>query len=144
MGAIEKHEGGTVRQLDSDGFAALMESIPHAISVHDRERNVVFSNPACAALIGYDADEFADLDHEQLFHPDDAALWGTMLARVLSQESPSATAHLRIRHREGHWIWVLVAASTFTAGTERLVALVLQDESDTIWGNPTAARQPIR
>ncbi|WP_043825772.1 PAS domain S-box protein [Rhodococcus opacus] len=133
-----------MRQLDSDGFAALMESIPHAISVHDRERNVVFSNPACAALIGYGADEFANLDHEQLFHPDDAALWGTMLARVLSQESPSATAHLRIRHREGHWIWVLVAASTFTAGTERLVALVLQDESDMIWGNPTAARQPIR
>ncbi|ABG98194.1 MULTISPECIES: PAS domain S-box protein [Rhodococcus] len=133
-----------MRQLDSDGFAALMESIPHAISVHDRERNLVFSNPACAALIGYDTAEFADLEHEQLFHPDDAELWGTMLARVLGTESTSATAHLRIRHREGHWIWVRVAASTFTAGAERLVALVLQDESDTIWGNPTAARQPIR
>lgn len=133
-----------MKQLDSDGFAALIESIPHAISVHDRERNVVFSNPACAALIGYGTEEFADLDHERLFHPDDAALWGTMLTRVLSQESPSATAHLRIRHRENHWIWVLVAASTFTAGAERLVALVLQDVSDTIWADPTAARQPIR
>ncbi|MDT2007804.1 PAS domain S-box protein [Rhodococcus opacus] len=133
-----------MRELDSDGFAALVESIPHAISVHDRERNVVFSNSACAALIGYGTEEFADLEHEQLFHPDDAELWGAMLARVLGSENPSATAHLRIRHRAGHWIWVRVAASTFTADTERLVALVLQDESDTIWGNPTAARQPIR
>ncbi|MCQ4119199.1 PAS domain S-box protein [Rhodococcus tibetensis] len=132
-----------MKQLDSEGFAAMLESVPHAISVHDKNRQVIFSNSACAALIGAGIDEFATLEHEQLFHPDDTELWKAMLARALGDEKASATAHLRIHHCSGHWIWAHVAASAFEAGTETLIVLVLQDQSDTIWGNPKSVKQTI-
>jgi PAS domain S-box-containing protein len=83
----------------------MLESIPHAISVHDKNRQVIFRNSACAALIGAGVDEFDSLRHEQLFHPDDSDLWSEMLARSLGGERASATAHLRIRHRNDHRLW---------------------------------------
>jgi PAS domain S-box-containing protein len=140
---VPETQGGRVAQLDSEGFAAMLESIPHAISVHDKNRQVIFRNSACAALIGAGIHEFDSLRHEQLFHPDDSDLWSEMLARSLGGERASATAHLRIRHRNDHWLWVHVAVSAFDVGDVTLIVLVLQDQSDTIWGDPRSVKQKL-
>ncbi len=121
-----------------------MESIPHAISVHDRERNLVFSNPACAALIGYDTEEFADLEHEQLFHPRRRRTVGNH-ARPGPGHGKNQRDSTSANPPPGRPLDLGARRGVHVHGRHREVGrLVLQDESDTIWGNPTAARQPIR
>ncbi|HEX4597837.1 MAG TPA: diguanylate cyclase, partial [Burkholderiaceae bacterium] len=71
-------------------------------------------------LLGYPADELGTEAStlEALLHPDDEPTARHELIRHLKGETPLLEAQIRMRHRQGHWIWVLIRAMVVDRGDE--------------------------
>ncbi len=67
-------------------------------------------NDVWAAMLGYDLQEMSTITYETwstLIHPDDKDWVEEELRRCTSGLDDSYEAEYRMRHRNGHWIWVL-------------------------------------
>jgi PAS domain S-box-containing protein len=67
-------------------------------------------NERWAEIVGYRMEELAPVTIDtwmRLAHPDDLAQSGELLARHFAGESDSYEFEARMRHKDGHWIWVL-------------------------------------
>jgi diguanylate cyclase (GGDEF)-like protein/PAS domain S-box-containing protein len=70
----------------------------------------VWASDGCAALIGYAPDEIATASIEtwqRFLHPDDRPRKQLALQRHFAGETPIYDCEFRLRHRLGHWVWVL-------------------------------------
>ncbi len=66
-------------------------------------------NARWAEIVGYTLEELAPISIETwylLMHPDDAKVSGDLLARCFSRELDSYECEARMRHKDGHWVWV--------------------------------------
>ncbi|MBN2887100.1 MAG: response regulator [Chromatiaceae bacterium] len=70
----------------------------------------VIYNDHWAAMLGYRLDELAPHSIETwraLTHPEDLARAMALIDAHLRGESDAVECELRMRHRQGHWVWVL-------------------------------------
>ncbi|GAB5518758.1 MAG: hypothetical protein RhofKO_10090 [Rhodothermales bacterium] len=69
----------------------------------------VIMNERWAEMVGYTLDELAPdfSTWERLVHPEDLASTVTVLNEHLAGHIPIYEAELRMRHKAGHWVWVL-------------------------------------
>ena len=76
--------------------------------LHIPSREVVFSERGFA-LLGYRPEEIkSDVGSwRTLAHPDDWVVINTALQAHLKGETPSYECEHRIRHKDGHWVWIL-------------------------------------
>jgi PAS domain S-box-containing protein/putative nucleotidyltransferase with HDIG domain len=66
-------------------------------------------NDAWAAMLGMTPEELAPITGESwrsLIHPDDVARADLRLARHLAGETSIYSSEYRMRHSDGHWVWV--------------------------------------
>lgn len=66
-------------------------------------------NEAWAAMLGYTLQELGPTTHEtwkKLVHPKDAPASSRLLARHVAGELPYYDCQYRMRHRDGHWVWI--------------------------------------
>ena len=101
------------------------------------ERQFVSLNAQWLGMLGFSADEVAlpqpvDTWLERL-HPGDRARFDAALAAHLAQRALNLQCEVRMRHRQGHWVWVMVsghvASRTPDGSPQRLVG-VQQDISE--------------
>ena len=74
------------------------------------QTGVVVINERWAEIVGYTLPELAPVSIETwstLVHPDDGKRSGDLLARCFSQELDNYECEARMRHKDGHWVWVL-------------------------------------
>lgn len=72
------------------------------------ERHIEYMNPAVSRVIGYSPEEFlADPDlQRRVIHPEDLAKYDELFAERPSPDEPLRSLTLRVRHREGHFVWM--------------------------------------
>ncbi len=93
-------------------------------------------NEYWARLLGFQLEELAPITFDtwrQRVHPEDLAATEALFERCLSDESEVYRAEYRLRHRDGHWIWVLDSGRTLLrgpGGTPELIAGVQVDISE--------------
>ncbi|WP_373181898.1 diguanylate cyclase [Halomonas campaniensis] len=101
------------------------------------ERQFVSLNEQWLAMLGFSADEITlpqpvDAWLERM-HPDDRARFDAALTAHLEQRMPNVQCEVRMCHRQGHWVWVMVsghvASRTPDGSPQRLVG-VQQDISE--------------
>ncbi|MCG6507636.1 PAS domain-containing protein, partial [Vibrio parahaemolyticus] len=66
-------------------------------------------NERWAGIVGYNLQELAPTDINtwlNLAHPDDLALSEVALNAHFSGEKPYYECEARMRHKDGHWVWV--------------------------------------
>lgn len=68
-------------------------------------------NRALTDLLGYTADELRDLPFQLMTHPDDLAADLHLVERLLAGEIDSYRLEKRFRHKDGHYLWTLLAVS---------------------------------
>ena len=92
-------------------------------------------NERWAEIIGYSLAELAPLSIEtwtRFAHPDDINKSGDLLARHFAGELPFYDCEARMRHKDGHWVWVLdrgKVASWTSDGKPLLISGTHQDIS---------------
>ncbi|NHN37410.1 diguanylate cyclase [Pseudomaricurvus alcaniphilus] len=70
----------------------------------------IFINSRWAEIIGYDLNELKPLTIKswtQLCHPDDNASFRLAINRAFSGSSKYYECEYRMRHKDGHWVWVM-------------------------------------
>ena len=90
-----------------------MKSILEATHVGTWEWNVqtgaVVFNETWASFLGLTLEELAPISiqtWQSLCHPDDLLLSEYLLARHFAGELPYYDCECRMRHRDGHWVWI--------------------------------------
>lgn len=68
-------------------------------------------NRAMTDLLGYTAEELRDLPFQQITHPDDLAADLHHLQLLLQGEIDTYRMEKRYRHKDGHYLWALLAVS---------------------------------
>ena len=74
-------------------------------------------NARWAAVVGLTLDALTPSTIDTvsaLTHPDDEASFRALLRRHFAGEAPTFEAELRLRHRDGHWVWVLSCGRVLT------------------------------
>ena len=74
-------------------------------------------NERWAGIVGHRLDELQPVSiatSRRLTHPEDLDRCATLLERHFSGELPLYEAEVRMRHRDGHWVWVLVRGKLFS------------------------------
>ncbi len=74
-------------------------------------------NEKWAEMIGFTPDELSPISirtWEELTHPDDLAQSEILLQRHFSGEIPYYECECRMKHKDGHWIWVLDRGQVIT------------------------------
>ncbi len=63
-----------------------------------------------ANLVGYTLDELQPISIEtwnSLVHPDDLKIFNQEVERYFAGEAPIYECEIRMKHKEGHWVWIL-------------------------------------
>lgn len=67
-------------------------------------------NEACANIIGYSQEELRAMEFpfwEVLTHPEDVKISKRSIETHISSNSASFQSEVRIKHKQGHWVWVI-------------------------------------
>ncbi|MCU0104616.1 PAS domain-containing protein [Acholeplasma vituli] len=78
--------------------------------------NETIYNERWAEIIGYTLDELKPVSLKtwsDLVHPDDLERSNSMLKKLFTKEETYYTVEVRMKHRDGHWIWVLDSGQIF-------------------------------
>ena len=79
-------------------------------------------NDRWAAIVGYRLDELQPISiqtWQDLCHPEDLALANRRLESHFRGETPHYECETRLRHKEGHWVWILDRGKVFEWGPDR-------------------------
>ena len=87
----------------------LVETSPAVVLVFDERLR--FANPAAARVLGHPVDDLADLDLEQVLHPESQDLAGALLAELEAGELRPRRVELRVRRRTGQSRWLSLGVS---------------------------------
>lgn len=74
------------------------------------QTGALFYNEAWANMVGYTLEELSPIDKSlwnRLLHPDDTKIASERFLDCVSGKSISYKAEVRLRHKLGHWIWIL-------------------------------------
>jgi PAS domain S-box-containing protein len=89
-----------------EGFRSLIEHSPDAISLIDRQGEVLYASPSTAEVLGYRPEELVGQNGWDLIHPEDRDHSSLMLQQVLSEPSGPIRWHPRVRRKDGSYSWV--------------------------------------
>jgi len=93
------------------GFRSLVENSPDAISLIDRQGEILYGSASSTRIFGYEPDEIVGRNCLDLLHPDDRDHSHRALKQVLANPPGPFQSDVRARHKDGTYCWV---ESTFS------------------------------
>ncbi len=87
----------------------------------DMDTGALHFNARWAQMIGHTVEELGDTSTQtwnSRAHPDDAAHIEALLHRHLDGESPAFECESRVRHKDGHWVWLHTRGKVFSRGQD--------------------------
>jgi PAS domain S-box-containing protein len=94
-------------------FRMTIQRSPIGVGIVDDEGNLTDCNTALAEMIGYSKEELSSLSFEDFTHPDDLEREWQLIEELWDEETTQYRMEKRYIHKDGHTIWVDVAASLF-------------------------------
>lgn len=119
---ISAYFGRPVRHLASDmarerqRLANILASMRAGTWEWNMQTGEVTLNERWAEIAGYSLAELQPIDIQtfiKLCHPDDLALNNERLKAHLSGKEEIYASEIRMRHKDGHWVWVLDSGCVF-------------------------------
>jgi PAS domain S-box-containing protein len=87
-------------------FRALVEKSSEGILTMNVNGKFLYCSPSVQNILGYTDDEFLNLPSWQLLHEDEVLEIKEEFFRFLAHDDKTATFLHRMRHKDGHWIWI--------------------------------------
>jgi len=88
----------------------------------DIKTNIIMINDRFADMIGYKKSEFSPLTidiWEELSHPDDLEQSNKLILKHFAGDLYHFQTEIRMKHKSGHWIWVLNQGRVIERGQDR-------------------------
>ncbi len=97
------------------------------------QTNASVFHPIWASLLGYTIEELEPQSNEtwvQLVHPDDRDRAIAVLARYIEGKTAEYDNEFRMRHKDGHWVWILSRGRILNRDTEGRPLLMFGTHTD--------------
>jgi PAS domain S-box-containing protein len=91
-------------------FRLLAENALDVISLHEPDGRYAYISPSCERVLGYAPADLIGHDGYELVHPDDVERVREMLHQPALLGQPGACDYVRLRRRNGDYIWVDISA----------------------------------
>ena len=107
------HEQASARLQQSDERLRLVtEGINEGVYDIDYVMDTVYVSPAYETMLGYDRAAFARTPEfiNGFIHPDDFPHVKSLFDSYKQREIPTYSTTVRLRHHDGHWLWMLSRA----------------------------------
>ncbi|MCB9655438.1 MAG: EAL domain-containing protein [Deltaproteobacteria bacterium] len=99
-------------------FRALLEHGADGVAVVGQGGGLLYASPALERILGYGKDAWASLDLPTLIHEADRASLSPEFERLVGAHRSQARAELRVRHRDGAWLWIEAVATNMGDAAE--------------------------
>jgi diguanylate cyclase (GGDEF)-like protein/PAS domain S-box-containing protein len=99
------HRTVAVRRRGEARYRALVQHAADITTVVDAGASVVYDSPAVERSLGYTPEERLGQSGMSYLHPDDVGPASEILGALLDDPGATARAELRVRHRDGRYIW---------------------------------------
>lgn len=86
-------------------FNVIARAAKHVFMITDRRFHTIYINPAVNDVLGYSEQEML-AGAAPVIHPEDRPRRNANLQLLRRKAGTSLAMKLRIRHREGHWVWL--------------------------------------
>jgi len=95
----------SARGMTDDFYRTMLEAIDDMVIRYDAKSRRIYASPSFANGLGYTPDEMLTLQANELIHPDDVRLAEANFRR-LGPDHPKVQITLRLRRKDGRFIWV--------------------------------------
>jgi PAS domain S-box-containing protein len=96
----------------------LIDNSPDAVSLIDREGEILYGSPSTTKLFGYQPEEFVGRNCLDLIHPEDREYSTSILRDILAKPPGPLQWDARIRHQNGNYSWVESTVSNLLLESE--------------------------
>jgi len=91
--------------MNEQRFNVIARAARHVFMITDSRFNTVYINPAVTDVLGYTPREMTD-GVVPVIHPEDLERRNASLRQLRRNPGASREMKMRIRHKEGHWVWL--------------------------------------
>lgn len=103
----EKKRSDERLKVSEQRFRTLLENGADGITVIDLNRKPLYLSPGFSQVLGYNDDEFANLDPVEFIHPEDMEYTVSKFRECLINPGvPIKNVNYRVRHKSGHWVYI--------------------------------------
>ncbi len=92
-------------------FRLLAKNALDVISLHDPDGRFVYVSPSLERVLGHEPSAMIGLEWDAMVHPDDMGRVRETLRAPVSRGEPGECAYVRLRHRNGDYIWADISAA---------------------------------
>ena len=92
-------------------FRYITECCWDAFVLVDSRGALQYVSPAVTRMTGYSVDEYIQMGMNELTHPDDRGYAQMLLTELLHTPGEHHTFEIRVRHKDGRWLWLEMTAS---------------------------------
>ena len=110
MDSARRSTDGVDVEHPSEFVRAVIKESRDVIVVSHDDGMICFVSGALEATTGWAPADLLGTDGFHLLHPDDLASFGEHVTRLLEHPSEPSTTEVRIRCRDGEWVWAEVVA----------------------------------
>jgi diguanylate cyclase (GGDEF)-like protein/PAS domain S-box-containing protein len=100
----------TRRSALQERLAHILHSSSEVVLLFDANRELRYLSPAAAQVLGWGERDIADIEPGDNAHPEDRPRIRTALRELIAMPERRQLLECRIRHGEGHWMWVRISA----------------------------------
>ena len=93
-------------QESEQRYRLISENLNDLICLYEMDGTLTYLSSSVEEILGYSADELLGTKPFRLFHPDDMALFNSFGYLQAVQQEQDFTVEGRMRHKEGHYLWV--------------------------------------
>jgi PAS domain S-box-containing protein len=93
------------------GFKALVEHATVGVARNALDGRFLYANPGFCQMVGYGAEELAQMTWQQITHPDDIELDLAQAKRLIAGEASSYTMEKRYIRKDGSIVWASLHGS---------------------------------
>jgi PAS domain S-box-containing protein len=88
-------------------FQAMIEHASDAVIIaNPRTGEALYASPSVSRVVGSAPDEIIGGTSREFFHPQDREREKKLLRGVMDKPGAVATTEIRVRHKDGSWVWV--------------------------------------
>ena len=108
-----------VRQRE-ELFRLLAENSSDCLATYRPDGTLLYVSPVVERIFGYKASELSGQPNFDLAHPDDIGDLLAALQRAIDAPNTYQKVEIRLRHKNGHWMWTGITGHAVTNGRGEL------------------------
>jgi PAS domain S-box-containing protein len=97
-------------------FEIIAENVTDVITRTSVDGIREYVSPGCEAMLGFRPDELVGTRHAEFLHPEDQPLIEASRNRMLADPTRGESITVRVRHKDGRWIWLQSSAKIIVEG----------------------------